>query len=139
MTVPVSATSSSLFLPNDISYHHFLCYLGQKSNRPGHRPILLKWFVAQPLTVPTLILWQINTLVKESSIQGYDILSISSATKDLDGKLLEVLESLSLDLEGKLIRFLTIRGKILTSPLSFVLTFPRCLQALRGVIHLIHV
>ena len=49
MTVPVSATSSSLFRPNGIPFHHFLCYLGQKSNGPGRRLILLEWFVVKML------------------------------------------------------------------------------------------
>ncbi|GLB42874.1 putative SAC3/GANP family protein [Lyophyllum shimeji] len=52
----------------------------------------------------------VNKLVESHTIEDYHTFSITSATKDLDEKLGEALNILSLDLEGKLVRPLTIRG-----------------------------
>lgn len=46
-------------------------------------------------------------------IRGHHVLSITSVTKDLDGKLGEALASIPLDLEGEYVRSLSIRGKFL--------------------------
>jgi len=51
-----------------------------------------------------------NRLVENQSINCYYTFSITSATKDLDEKLGEALNMLSLDLEGKLVQSLTVRG-----------------------------
>lgn len=50
-------------------------------------------------------------LIEDHSIQSYHSFSLTATTKDLDVKLAEALNVLSLDLEGKLVRSLTIRGK----------------------------
>lgn len=72
--------------------------------------LVISWIEVRQAKFQSDLIEMVNTLVEESSIQSYGVLSITSATKDLDGKLLEMLDSLSLDWEGKLIRSLTIRG-----------------------------
>ncbi|KAG6844263.1 hypothetical protein H0H87_008299 [Tephrocybe sp. NHM501043] len=52
----------------------------------------------------------VDNLVESHLIQGFQTFAITSATKDLDGKLGEALSALSLDVQGKLVRVLNTRG-----------------------------
>lgn len=57
-------------------------------------------------------------LVNNETFEGYCIFSITSKTKDLDGKLRESLKFLSLDVQGKFVKVLTIRGMLYISPFA---------------------
>ncbi|KAF9466728.1 SAC3/GANP/Nin1/mts3/eIF-3 p25 family-domain-containing protein [Collybia nuda] len=72
--------------------------------------LVLYWAEGEQAKPPTDFLDMLNKTNEESAILGYSILSITSATKDLDGKLAEALTALSLDLEGEYVRSLSIRG-----------------------------
>ncbi|KAF5375889.1 hypothetical protein D9615_008201 [Tricholomella constricta] len=63
-------------------------------------------------------------LVESRSIDSSYMLSITAATKDLDRKLGEALNTLDLDLEGKLVRSLSIRGtfKLFEPPFTSFMT-----------------
>jgi len=52
----------------------------------------------------------VKKLVGDSVLQSYHVLAMTSATKDLDNKLSDALQSLDLDLEGKLIQTMSLRG-----------------------------
>ncbi|PPQ97115.1 hypothetical protein CVT26_000597 [Gymnopilus dilepis] len=52
----------------------------------------------------------IKKLVADGVVQSYNVFAMTSATKDLDNKLDNLLSSLDLDLEGKLVQSLSIRG-----------------------------
>ncbi|KAF8063426.1 SAC3/GANP/Nin1/mts3/eIF-3 p25 family-domain-containing protein [Lyophyllum atratum] len=61
----------------------------------------------------------VNKLVESHSISSYHTFSVTSATTDLDEKLGEALNTLSLDLDGNLVRSLTIRGAFKTFEPAF--------------------
>ncbi|KAG6919686.1 hypothetical protein DXG01_002629 [Tephrocybe rancida] len=52
----------------------------------------------------------VNDLVENHSIEDIQTFSVTSSTNDLDGKLGEALNALSLDIQGKLVKALNTRG-----------------------------
>lgn len=54
--------------------------------------------------------YQVKKLVGDSVLQSYHVFAITSATKDLDNKLSDALQSLNLDLEGKLVQTMSLKG-----------------------------
>ncbi|KAG6840779.1 hypothetical protein C0991_004384, partial [Blastosporella zonata] len=52
----------------------------------------------------------VNNLVESHLIEDFQTFAITSATKDIDGKLGDALNALSLDVQGKLVRVLDTRG-----------------------------
>lgn len=57
---------------------------------------------------------QLTRLQNDSLITGYQILPVSSKTKDLDSRFSDRLHALELDVEGQLVRSLVLRGRAFT-------------------------
>ncbi|RDB21797.1 SAC3 family protein 1 [Hypsizygus marmoreus] len=72
--------------------------------------LVISWMEPEQAKIASDFVDMVNNLLEHNSIQSYHTLWITSSTKDLDNKLGEALNALTLDLEGKLVRPLTIRG-----------------------------
>ncbi|KAG6860335.1 hypothetical protein C0995_012481 [Termitomyces sp. Mi166 len=70
--------------------------------------LIISWIEDQA-TAATDFTDMVKKLVESQTIEGYRTFSITSTTKDLDGKLGETLELLLLDVQGKFVEVLTIR------------------------------
>ncbi|KAG5652360.1 hypothetical protein H0H81_005262 [Sphagnurus paluster] len=72
--------------------------------------LVISWTEEEHAKPPPDFIDMVNELLQSRNIDSYGTFSISSATKDLDNKLNDVLNGLPLDVAGKLVRPLNIRG-----------------------------
>ncbi|KAG5735430.1 SAC3 family protein 1 [Termitomyces sp. T112] len=81
--------------------------------------LIISWIEEDQNTTATDFTNMVEKLIESETIEGYRTFPITSKTKDLDGKLGEVLNSLSLDVQGKFVKVLTIHGIFKLFELSF--------------------